>query len=80
METTNELDCFRKRSRIIKDFYMPLHPDLLAILACPQCKEKVIEDKKRKVLLCPVCKLQYEIQGGIPVMLLENAKPIDEVK
>ena len=59
---------------------MPLHPNLLVILACPNCKEKVIEDKKRNLLVCPVCRLGYEIQAGIPVMLVENAIPIDEMK
>lgn len=54
---------------------MPLHPELFSILACPKCKGPVTEHKEKKALVCDACCLQYEISGGIPVMLIEEATP-----
>ena len=51
--------------------------ELLEILACPKCHTKV-EFKKPDKLFCPVCKVNYPIVDGIPVMLIEEAKPADQ--
>ena len=48
--------------------------DLLDILACPKCHTKV-ELKETDQLRCPNCKVLYPIVDGIPVMLIEEAKP-----
>ncbi len=49
-----------------------MDPELLKILACPQCKGAVKwEDDK---IICPQCKKFYPIRDGIPVMLIEEAK------
>lgn len=48
--------------------------DLLEILACPKCHTKV-EPKEPDQLRCPTCKVLYPIVDGIPVMLVEEAKP-----
>lgn len=48
--------------------------DLLNILACPKCKGAVkLTDKG---IVCGKCELLYEIQDGIPVMLIEKATSI----
>jgi len=48
--------------------------ELLDILACPKCHTKVeLEDGDG--LRCPNCKVVYPIVDGIPVMLIEEAKP-----
>ena len=59
---------------------MPIHPELLAILACPKCKGAVEENRQNRTLICNVCELQYEVRGGGPVMLVESAKPIQPKK
>jgi uncharacterized protein YbaR (Trm112 family) len=51
---------------------------LLEILACPKCKGDVVLDEARKGLICWNCKLLYEIKDGIPIMLIEEAKPVEE--
>lgn len=52
--------------------------DLLEILACPKCKGAVkLHDDKG--IICEKCKLLYEIQDGIPVMLIDKAKKVEEM-
>ncbi|HEY2597921.1 MAG TPA: Trm112 family protein [Candidatus Dormibacteraeota bacterium] len=48
--------------------------ELLEVLACPKCHTKV-ELKEGGHLRCPQCKVLYPIVDGIPVMLIEEAKP-----
>ncbi len=54
--------------------------ELLAILACPKCKGEVVLDEKLGGLVCHKCALFYEIRDGIPIMLIDEAKPLEEVK
>jgi len=51
--------------------------ELLDILACPKCKGKVVLNETKTGLICHTCKLLYEIREDIPVMLIDEAKPID---
>lgn len=58
---------------------MPVDPELLAILACPKCKQPV-ELKKRgskEFLVCVAkeCRLAYPIRDDIPIMLIDEASP-----
>ncbi len=50
--------------------------ELLSILACPKCKGEVELDEKMGGLVCKNCALLYEIRDGIPIMLIEEAKPL----
>lgn len=51
--------------------------ELLDILACPKCKGPVTQ-KDEFGLLCPTCRLLYEIQDNIPVMLIDRAKKVED--
>jgi uncharacterized protein YbaR (Trm112 family) len=53
---------------------MPLSPDLLSILVCPQCKGDLDYDQAAQTLSCPRCRLRYRIVDDIPVMLAEEAE------
>ncbi|MCU0591600.1 MAG: Trm112 family protein [Desulfobacterales bacterium] len=55
---------------------MTIHPELLEILACPQCKEAVRLTPAQDGLICDRCRLVYEIRDDIPIMLIEEAKPL----
>jgi uncharacterized protein len=55
---------------------MSLNEQLLKILVCPQCKEKVRFDENNNCLICDHCQLLYEIKNEIPIMLVEEAKKI----
>jgi uncharacterized protein len=54
---------------------MPLNRDLMDILVCPKCKGTLVLDEKKDGLICEKCRLFYEIRNGIPVMLIEEARP-----
>ena len=56
---------------------MTLSKDLLEILAWPKCKGDVFLNKNEEGLVCDKCKLIYEIREDIPVMLIDEAKPLD---
>jgi uncharacterized protein len=53
-----------------------LDKELLDILACPKCKGDLVYDEKQDTLTCNACRLQYQIEEGIPNMLIEEAKPV----
>ena len=55
---------------------MALSPELKEILACPRCKGELEFHEERDEILCRRCRLAYAIRDGIPVMLVEEAKPI----
>ncbi|OIO53640.1 MAG: hypothetical protein COX57_02505 [Alphaproteobacteria bacterium CG_4_10_14_0_2_um_filter_63_37] len=52
-------------------------PKLLEILVCPQCKGKVTVNAKASRLECPACNLAYPVRDGIPVMLVDEAAPLE---
>ena len=56
---------------------MPISKELLAILACPKCKGDIHLNDTQDGLICEKCKLFYEIRDDIPIMLIDEAKPLD---
>ena len=50
---------------------------LLDIIACPKCKGPVQLTQTEDGLVCSTCQLVYEIRDSIPIMLIEEAKPLD---
>lgn len=57
---------------------MGVDKELLDILACPKCKGDLTVTEKEDGLICPSCRLLYEIRDGIPIMLIDQAKPLDD--
>ena len=55
---------------------MALSKELLDILACPKCKGDIHLTENEDGLICENCKLLYEIKDDIPIMLIDEAKPI----
>jgi uncharacterized protein YbaR (Trm112 family) len=53
-----------------------LDPQLLEILVCPQCKGELEYRAQDAELICNKCRLRYEIREGIPIMLIDEAKPL----
>lgn len=53
---------------------MPIRPELLEILACPQCKGPVHPVEEDETLRCEACRLAYPIRDDIPVMLIDEAQ------
>jgi uncharacterized protein len=59
-----------------KEPAMAINQELLEILACPQCKGKIQLNSSQDGLVCETCRLVYEIRDDIPIMLIEEAKPL----
>jgi uncharacterized protein YbaR (Trm112 family) len=57
---------------------MPISEQLLEILVCPACHEKVELKPDGSGLKCVGCKRVYPIRDDIPVMLIDEAKIEDE--
>lgn len=55
---------------------MALSNELLDILACPKCKGNIYLNDSKDGLICDRCKLQYDIKDDIPIMLIDEAKPL----
>ena len=55
---------------------MSLAPELLDILVCPKCKGELDYRPEESLLICPACRLAYPIEDDIPVMLIDEARPI----
>ena len=52
--------------------------ELLDILACPKCKEKVVLEDSGKCLICYNCRLKYPInEQDIPIMLIDRAEKLE---
>ncbi|MDY6973493.1 MAG: Trm112 family protein [Thermodesulfobacteriota bacterium] len=56
---------------------MTISKDLLDILACPKCKGDIYLNDKGDGLICDSCRLLYEIKDDIPIMLIDEAKTLD---
>ena len=55
---------------------MSIAPELKEILACPKCKGDLEFRETEGTIVCHACKLVFRIEEDIPVMLLEEAKPL----
>lgn len=55
---------------------MTLAPELLEILVCPKCKGDLEYRPEQAELVCHTCRLAYPIEDDIPVMLIDEAKPL----
>jgi len=51
--------------------------ELLDILACPKCKGNVHLNEEEDGIICDSCKLKYPIRDDIPIMLIDEAIPIE---
>jgi uncharacterized protein len=53
-------------------------PKLLEILVCPLTKETLSYDRQKNELVSEKAGLAYPIRNGIPIMLVEEARQLDE--
>jgi uncharacterized protein YbaR (Trm112 family) len=53
-----------------------INKDLLEILACPKCKEKVVLDSDGTHLICNNCRVKYPVEDDIPIMLIDRAEDL----
>lgn len=57
---------------------MSLDPALLAILVCPMTRTPLIYDAAADELISEAAGVAYPVRDGVPVMLIEEARPLDD--
>ena len=60
------------------DRQLKMDPRLLEILVCPLTRDTLRYDKVNQELISKAAKLAYPIRDGIPIMLVYEARTIDE--
>ena len=57
---------------------MPVLPELLEILVCPKCKGDLeYRTAPEESLVCHACRLVFVVEDDIPIMLIDEARPLD---
>jgi len=54
--------------------------ELIKILACPKCKGDLeyVNDSRGEAFICRPCSLVYLVKDDIPIMLIEEALPLEK--
>jgi uncharacterized protein YbaR (Trm112 family) len=55
-----------------------MDPKLLEILVCPLCKGPLVHDKAAREMICKGDRLAFPIRDGIPVMLIDEARRLED--
>ncbi len=55
-----------------------IDPKLLEILVCPLTKGPLVYDRANQELISEEAGLAYPIRDGIPIMLVEEARPLGD--
>ena len=55
-------------------------PRLLEVLVCPVTRGPLDYDRANQELISRKAKLAYPIRDGVPIMLAEEARPLDDAK
>jgi hypothetical protein len=53
-----------------------VRPELLSLLVCPLTRTKLRYDEAAQELVSDEAQLAYPVRDGIPVMLVEEARPL----
>ena len=53
-------------------------PRLLEVLVCPRTKTALVYDRARQELISSAARLAYPIRDGIPIMLEDEARQLDD--
>jgi len=57
---------------------MKLDEKLLQLIACPKCKKELKYLEEKNKLVCENCRVYYPVKDEIPVLLIEEAKPLKD--
>jgi uncharacterized protein YbaR (Trm112 family) len=55
-----------------------IDPKLLEILVCPRTKTALVYDEARQELVSAAARIAYPIRDGIPIMLEEEARQLQD--
>ncbi len=57
-----------------------IDPKLLEILVCPLTKGPLVYDRERQELISKQAGLAYPVRDGIPIMLVDEARQLDDAE
>lgn len=57
---------------------MSIDPKLLEILVCPKTKGPLRYDVEKQELISDKARLAYSIKDGIPIMLIDEARELND--
>ena len=53
-----------------------IDPKLLEVLACPRTRTPLRYDKARQELVSEAARLAYPVRGGVPILLIDEAREL----
>jgi uncharacterized protein len=56
---------------------MGIGKEFLDVLACPKCRGSLVLNDAQDAFVCESCRLRYRIEDDIPIMLIDEATPLD---
>ena len=58
--------------------FSSVDPRLLEVLVCPVTRSPLVYDRAKGELISKAARLAYPVRDGVPVMLPEEARPLNE--
>ena len=80
MPDTNDKSCFKPSYKAPNREQSEVDPKLLDILVCPLSKTPLVYDKKANELISKSAGLAFPIRNGVPILLIDEARQLDEFK
>ena len=80
MPDTNDKNFSKSSDKLPNREQKEVDPKLLDILVCPLSKTPLIYDKKANELISKSAGLAFPIRNGVPILLIDEARHLDELK
>ena len=80
MPDTNDKNFSKSSDKLPNREQNEIDPKLLDILVCPLSKTPLIYDKKANELISKSAGLAFPIRNGVPILLIDEARHLDELK
>ena len=80
MPDTNDESFSKSSDKVSNREQNEVDPKLLDVLVCPLSKTPLIYDKKANELISKSAGLAFPIRNGVPILLIDEARQLDEFK
>ena len=80
MPDTNDKSLSKLSDKVSNREQSVVDPKLLDILVCPLSKTPLVYDKKANELISKSAGLAFPIRNGVPILLVDEARQLDEFK
>ena len=80
MPDTNDESFSKSSDKVPNREQNVVDPKLLDVLVCPLSKTPLIYDKRANELISKSAGLAFPIRNGVPILLIDEARRLDEFK